>query len=207
MEKKSTTPDKADRKLTISERLFVEEMTRLDDDRPRSANEAYRTAYKPQGNPRTVQKDANTVFNRPHVQKAIALIESKIEADRRRHSRGALTRMTNKLWDIADDPNASHRDQISAIKGLRDMLPKDIIEDSPNLDSAASKEELVSRLQAVLSDIPDAIEVGPVFDDGVTVEGEDEDDNVIDIHLLPPPASEEVVPDDTDTDPEVEPDY
>ena len=209
MKAKPAVKDKADRKLTISEKMFVTEMTRLDDDRPRSANEAYRTAYDPKGNPRTVQKDANTVFNRPHVQKAIALVESKIEADRRRASRGTLQRVQTKLWDIADNPNTSDRDVISALKGIRDMMPKDIVEDSPNIDNAASKEELVQRLQAVLSAVPDAIEIGPVVtDDGEdTVEDEDLDDHtVIDIHVLPPPAieSEDDHPDD---EPEDEPAY
>jgi hypothetical protein len=202
--------DKADRKCTISEKMFVDEMTRLDENRPRSANEAYRTAYDPKGNARTVQKDANTVFNRPHVQKAIAVIESKIEADRRRASRGTLQRVQTKLWDIVDGEHTSDRDVIAALKGIRDMMPKDIVEDSPNIDSAASKEELVQRLQAVLSDVPDAIEVGPVFDeDGFPDEDEGTSEaDVIEIHLVSPgDVIEDVDEDEEDEAESGDPEY
>jgi hypothetical protein len=192
--------NKKNRKLTDSERCFVEEVTRLDDDRPKTSTEAYRRAYNPKGNTTTVYNDASRVYNRPHIQEAIATIEAKIEADRRRSSRGTLQMMQQKLWGIAEDPLASHRDQISAIKGLRDMMPKDITEDSVNADSAASKEELVKRLRIVLADVPDAIDVTPDLDGP--------DAEVIDIHLVSPaePVDDTLADDDASDESDDEPD-
>jgi hypothetical protein len=184
--------NKKTRALTISEKLFVEEMTRLDDDRPRTATEAYRRAYNPKGVPTTVYNDASIVFNRPVVKAAIAVIEARVESDRRRAARGTLQHIQAKLWGIAEDPLATHRDQIAALKGLRDMMPKDAIESSPNKDSAASKEELVSRLRTVLSDVPDPIEVIA----GVVIEPDAETD--IDIDVV---STHDDAPDD-DEDPE-----
>jgi hypothetical protein len=183
------------RELTDKEKRFVDEVTRIDEDRPRTSTEAYRRAYEPTGNSTTVYGDASRVFNRPRVQAAIATIESRIEADRRRASRGTLQHMQQKLWSIADDPLASHRDQISAIKGLRDMLPKDLVDDSPNSDSAASKEELVKRLRVVLADVPDAIDVTPDLETG-------SDADVIDIRAVESPAEplDDVLSDDDASD-------
>jgi hypothetical protein len=170
-------PSTKKRALTISEKLFVEEMTRLDDDRPRTATEAYRRAYNPKGVPTTVYNDASVVFNRPVVKAAIAVIEAKVESDRRRAARGTLQHIQAKLWDIANDPVARDSDKIAALKGLTSMQPKDASESSPNKDSAASKEELMSRLNAVLSDVPDSIEIVG----GVVVEHDVEPDVDVDV--------------------------
>jgi hypothetical protein len=158
-----STPTKV-RKLTVNEKEFVQEMTRIDDDRPRSAVEAYTRVYKNNNSRQTSYSEASQILKRSHIQDAIAVIETKIEADRRRASRGNLVSIQMKLWNIVDRKTTSTYEEIAALKTLASLLPKGALESSPNEDSAASKAELVERLKQVLSDVPDAIDITPESD-------------------------------------------
>lgn len=158
-----STPTR-ERKLTLNEKEFVQEMTRIDEDRPRSAVEAYQRTYKNNNSKQTCYSEASQILKRPHIQDAIAVIETRIEADRRRASRGSLVSIQMKLWRIVERKTTSTYEEIAALKTLASLLPKGATESSPNEDSAASKAELVERLKQVLSDVPDAIDVTPESD-------------------------------------------
>jgi len=179
------------RKLTVNEQEFVREMTRVDNDRPRTATDAYQRAYKNNNSRQTCTAEASMILKRPEVQAAIATIEERIELDRRRASRGTAQAIQIKLWNIVERSTTTTYEEIAALKTLASLLPKNAIESSPNDDSAASKAQLVERLKQVLSDVPDAIDITPESDVRV-------DAAVIDITSRV--ASEDTEPDADDDD-------
>jgi hypothetical protein len=197
------TPPK-ERKLTVNEKGFVVEMTRVDEDRPRTTTEAYKRVYKNNNNPTTCNTEASMILKRPHIQAAIAVIETKIEADRRRASRGNLVSIQMKLWNIVDRQSTTTYEEIAALKTLASLLPKGATESSPSEDSAASKAELIERLKQALSDVPDAINVTPESDTYVEAA-------VIDIQsrveLVVEPGADEEADDPPDTEDDSEPEY
>jgi hypothetical protein len=149
-------------KLTPYERRMVEEMTRTDAGRPRSITEAYCRAYPAKASPITNNNEASKIFNKPHVQAAIAAIEAKLEADRRRASRGNAQAIQTSGWALFNDPEATIDNKINALKLLKSLLPKDQVEDHVLKDSAVSKVELQARLEEIFSSISDkAIDVSP----------------------------------------------
>lgn len=152
------------RKLTVNEQEFVREMTRVDNDRPRTATEAYRRVYKNNNSRQTCNTEASLILKRPHIKHAIAVIEDNIELDRRRASRGTAQAIQNKLWNIVERPTTTTYEEIAALKTLASLLPKNALESSPNDESASSKQQLIDRLKEVLSDVPDAIDVTPESD-------------------------------------------
>lgn len=197
-------PPKKARKLTVNEKEFVAEMTRVDDNRPRTTTEAYKRVYKNNNSPTTCNDEASMILRRPHIQDAIAVIETKIEADRRRASRGNLVHIQMKLWNIVERTTTTTYEEIAALKTLATLLPKGATESSPSEDSAASKAELVERLKQVLSDVPSAINVTPESDTHV-------DAAVIDIQsrveLVVEPSADEEADDPPDTEDDSEPEY
>jgi hypothetical protein len=192
---------KKTRKLTVNEQEFVSEMTRVDDDRPRTGTEAYRRAYRNENpNRQTCYNAASEILKRPHVKDAIAVVEAKIETDRRRASRGNAAAIQIKLWNIVDQDTTTTYEQIAALKTLASLLPKNAVESSPNEDSAASKAELVERLKLVLTDVPDAIDVTPESDVEV-------DAAVIDITSRVDQLTEDEPGEDSDDEPGIIPEY
>ena len=191
----SPDEEKPLRKLTVNAQEFVQEMTRVDQDRPRTATDAYQRVYKNNNSRQTCNNEASLILKRPHIQAAITEIEDRIELDRRRASRGTAQAIQIKLWNIVERDTTTTYEEIAALKTLASLLPKNAIESSPNDDSAASKQQLVERLKQVLSDVPDAIDVTPESDVEV-------DSAVIDITSAI--ESEDDHPDD---EPEDEPAY
>ncbi len=151
---------KEHKKLTSNEREFVTEITRTDANRPRTAGDAYRTAYAANGTRRTITVSASEIMRKPHIIAAIENIRMDLEADRRRKSLGQQQAIQTALWNEVHANDGRPADRISALGKLIMLLPKDPEEDSPLKDSAASKADLISRVEAILSEhIRDAIDV------------------------------------------------
>jgi len=151
--------DKADRTLTLSEKNFLFELTRTDSLRPKSNVEAYCRIYKTNQSRKTDIHECSRALGRPHMVKALADIESKIEQDRRRASRGNMQAIQTALWEEARDADKA-ADRISALRTLASLLPKNAIDES-TLSSASSKSALIDRLNTILSSVDDTIDVSP----------------------------------------------
>jgi len=147
------------------------EVTRTDKDRPRSALEAYERAYDNNGSRRTKTNDVSKILAKSHIKDAIEEAEAKIEADRRRASRGTAQAIQTALWNEVHSPEARSSDRISALKALVTLLPKGALEEKPLDDSVSSKHELVERLQELLEgNLDDVIDITP--DDGEIEDGD-----------------------------------
>lgn len=169
------------KKLTPNERTFVIEITRTDANRPRTAGDAYRTAYAANGNRRTITVDASKIMAKTHVAAAIENIRMDLEADRRRKSLGQQQAIQTALWNEVNAADGRPADRISALGKLITLLPKDPEEYSPLKDSAASKAELISRVEAILSEhIKDAIDI-TAESDVVEPDESTEEDEVLEI--------------------------
>ena len=168
--------DQKSQPLTSNERAFVVELTRTDENRPRTRLEAFSRAYPGNTGKRTSKSvDASRVYARKHVQDAIAAVESRIEAERRRASRGNAQAIQTKLWGVVENATRD-ADVIAACKVLVTLLPKGAIDADPSKDSAHSKDELVERLKELLDDnLPDVLDVTPIGD-GDDVDDESETD-------------------------------
>ena len=165
-------------KLTPYERRMVEEMTRTDEARPRSITEAYCRAYPAKASPITNNNEASKIFNKPHVQAAIAAIEAKLEADRRRASRGNAQAIQTEAWNLMRHPEATIANKVNTLKVLISLLPKDQTEEHVLKDSAVSKVELQARLEEIFSSVADkAIDVSPeqTTEQDILAAQEDED--------------------------------
>jgi len=174
---------KPDREPNHNEKQLLWEMTRTDLDRPRSAVEAFERVYASNGTRKTTTNTVYKIMQRPHMQKAKADIEARIEADRRRASRGTAQAIQTALWKEADSADRSS-DRIAALRALSSLVPKDSTGD-PLADSASSKLELQARLEEILSSVPDAIDVSPeasVIEDG--------DTQLIEAEVIPDPDSD-----------------
>lgn len=151
-------------KLTVIEASYVEQLTRVDTEKPRSLSDAYAIA-----NPRaakwkrqTLTNEASKIFNRPIVQKAIDEVKRKLEIERRRSVRSTKTSIENALWKEVDDADRSS-DRIAALRTLASMVPDDLPEEA--VVNAQSREELINRLEGVLErDLGNAIDVTPEAD-------------------------------------------
>jgi hypothetical protein len=149
-------------RLTPYEVSFVTQLTRTDLAKPNSVVEAYERSYPAKANHRTNTNEASKIFNKPRVKAAIAEIEAKLEADRRRASRGNLQAINAAFWKLYEDPQATIQNKINALRGLASILPKDQKDESPLKDSAVSKADLQARLEEILSTVADkAIDVSP----------------------------------------------
>jgi hypothetical protein len=170
------------RELTMKEKAFVREVTRIDADRPSTASEAYRRSYDTQGSNRTVSVEASKLMAKPHIRAAVEIEEARIEADRRRSSRGSAAAIQRALWEEYSVAEKSS-DRINALKVLKDMLPKNAGNELE--DNVSSKQELVTRLMEIMEDVADgAVEVIPSDVVEKLNPTQDDDDLALDIEVL-----------------------
>ena len=141
---------KKDKALTVKEKRFVEEITRTDSDKPSSISEAYRRAYEPKGNMTTSRTEASKVFKRPHIQNAIAKVNSKQELERERKRKSSASAIEAALWREAQGADHS-RDRISALKALSSLVAPKGASDPALASSAASNEEIIDRIKMILA--------------------------------------------------------
>lgn len=138
------------RELTPAQKQFVIEVTRTDPDRAPTITDAYERCYHNNSSRMTNTNDASRLLRKPHVKAAIDAENAKIEMDRRRSRRTSATRIETALWHIVQN-SESDAVQVSALRELKTMLPKDAIEDSEENESALNKHELIDRLNTILS--------------------------------------------------------
>jgi len=167
-------------KLTRLEEAYVNELTRIDDDRPMTLTEAFlRVNVNARKWARQAQNnEASVMYRRPIVQRAIQARQAMIDAERRRTSRSSRAMIETALWKEAKGADRAS-DRINALKAIAAMLPPDQ-DDSSAADEAASRQELVAELEALLSaSLGQAIDVTPEITSGEEdqVEPEESDDS------------------------------
>jgi len=154
-------------KLTRLEEAYVNELTRIDDDRPMTLTEAFlRVNVNARKWARQAQNnEASVMYRRPIVQRAIQARQAMIDAERRRTSRSSRAMIETALWKEAKGADRAS-DRINALKAIAAMLPPDQ-DDSSAADEAASRQELVAELEALLSaSLGQAIDVTPEITSG-----------------------------------------
>ena len=139
-----------EKKLTVKETAFVKEITRTDADKPTSIAAAYRRAYEPKGNATTSRTEASKMYKRPHIQNAIARVNSKLELERERKRKSSASAIEAALWREAQGADHS-RDRISALKALSSLVAPKGAGDPALASSAASKEEIIDRIKMILA--------------------------------------------------------
>jgi len=157
--------------LTRNEKEFLFELTRTDPLRPKTNVDAYCNIYRPNSSRRTQVNECSKILSKPHMVKALAEIEAKIEQDRRRASRGNAQAVQVALWKEAREANRSS-DRISALKAISAILPKSAFETSVLDGSAVGKAALVARLDELLSSVDETIDVSPQIQEEQTTAAE-----------------------------------
>lgn len=161
-------------KLTLLEEAYINELTRIDDERPITLTEAF-LRVNPKArewSKKAINNEASAIYRRPIVQRAIKAKQAMIEAERRRTSRSSRAMIEAALWKEAKGADRAS-DRINALKAIAAMLPEDD-GDTSAADDAATREDLVAELESILSNsLGAAIDITPELPSG------SEDDQVI----------------------------
>jgi len=199
--------------LTDIEQKFISEILRDDANRPTTLSAAMRNACpeKRKWTSKALTNDASRVYNRDIVKDAIERKRAAIERERRRSTRVTKAFIENRLVEEATNADRP-ADRIAALRALASMQPEELPED-PTKD-AASKEDLVNRLEDILQEkLGSAIDVTPELDVSAIEatsatksstsmstadltdltdddEEDDDDDGVIDVEVVTPAEPE-----------------
>ena len=138
---------RGERALSPLDIAFINEVTRIDINRPTSYREALiRIKDVSKWKSRSVNNEASRIARKPKVIAAIAKIRAQREKDRRRTFKSTASAIEARLWVEAKDADKAS-DRINALKILYSMLPPPTEEEAA--DSLKSKEELIERIEEV----------------------------------------------------------
>ena len=155
------------RPLTNNERRFVHEIMRLDEDRPRSAIDAYYIAYNTSCKRTTASVESSRIMAKPHIKAEIDKINREREMERRRNYRLTAVKVQNALWKEAETADRSS-DRISALRALATMIPP-VDPNNPDeeiQDTAYRKEALIENIKKLMSEsLGEPIDVTPSQDE------------------------------------------
>lgn len=134
------------REISATERLFVNEVLRVDEGKPLAAWDAYERAFGVQGSRASSRVSASRLLKTERVVKLLAQESSHRSLLARQQAgiaRGALER---GLWDIATKGERDS-DRVSAMRELRQLVP-----DTAESDlSLLKREDIIERIRGLLA--------------------------------------------------------